>query len=163
MIVRTRNMRLIWMTAAAMVLAGTVQACPDWRNEPTYGTFDLSRAMVEQGQSLELVAGGSSNIANCSMSRTTDMAGFLERAPDVRFQLSDVEGLRLRIWVAAAQNCDTVLLLNGGTIDWYYDDDDAGDMQASIVLTRPVSGQLDVWVGTYDGGYCDARLMIAGS
>ncbi|MEL6960550.1 MAG: hypothetical protein AAGL89_16525 [Pseudomonadota bacterium] len=154
-------MRLVWIVASALLIGAAAQACPDWRVDPTYGTYDLNRERLEQGQMLELVAGGASNLADCNVGRGTDMAGFVERAPDVRFMMSDVEGLRLRIWVEAVQSCDTVLVLTGGTIDWYYDDDDAGDMQAAIVLTRPVSGQLDVWVGTYDGGYCDARLMLA--
>ena len=31
------------------------------------------------------------------------------------------------------------------------DDDDNGNLDPKIVLTRPVDGRIDVWIGTFDG------------
>jgi len=52
------------------------------------------------------------------------------------------------------------LLINTGSTSWYYDDDDNGNADARISLTRPANGRIDVWVGTYDGTYCDAKLSL---
>ena len=54
----------------------------------------------------------------------------------------------------------TELLINTGSANWYYDDDDNGNMDPKITLTYPSDGYLDVWVGTYDGQYCDATLRL---
>jgi hypothetical protein len=51
-------------------------------------------------------------------------------------------------------------LINTASVNWYYDDDDNGDLDPKIVLTRPADGYLDIWVGTYDGAYCDAILSL---
>ena len=56
--------------------------------------------------------------------------------------------------------CDSVLLVNTGAMNWYYDDDDNGNLDALITLTRPSNGWLDVWVGTHDGEVCDAVLSL---
>jgi hypothetical protein len=69
-----------------------------------------------------------------------------------------MSGLRLEISVIS--KCDSALLINTASANWYYDDDDNGNMDPKIVLTRPLDGYLDVWVGTYDGDYCDAILEL---
>ncbi|MEL6960549.1 MAG: hypothetical protein AAGL89_16520 [Pseudomonadota bacterium] len=141
-------------------LASAAAACPDWRFNPTYGAYSLSQGQLNQGQSLTLVAGGSIDWANCPHIRvgSDDGPGWFEQAPDVRFFVNGVEGRNLTIRITSA--CDSALLINTGTASWYYDDDDAGNLDAQIVLTRPVSGQIDVWAGTYNGEYCDARVSI---
>jgi len=45
-------------------------------------------------------------------------------------------------------------------VNWFYDDDDNGNLDPRIVLTRPSNGIIDIWVGTYDGEYCDAVLSL---
>ncbi len=157
-------MKFILSTIAAMVLtAGAAQACPNWNNNPTYGAYDLSLAQLRAGQSLSLTAGGSVDWNGCPHIRvgSDDGPGFFEVAPDVRFFVNNVEGRRLTIAINSA--CDSTLLINTQSASWYYDDDDNGNADAKIVLTRPLSGQIDVWVGTYDGQYCDARVSIQAS
>lgn len=143
-----------------IVMAGAAQACPNWNNNPTYGAYNLSLAQLRSGQSLSLTAGGSFDWNNCQHIRvgTDDGPGFFEAAPDVRFFVNNVEGRRLTISVLSA--CDSTLLINTQSASWFYDDDDNGNADAKIVLTRPISGQIDVWVGTYDGQYCDANVSI---
>lgn len=62
--------------------------------------------------------------------------------------------------IAVQSRCDAALLINTGSATWYYDDDDNGNQDPKIVLTRPADGWLDIWVGTYDGQYCDAVLQM---
>lgn len=155
--------RLLLSTLAIVGLAGAAQACPNWNNNPTYGAYNLSLGQLRQGQTLSLTAGGSVNWNNCPHIRvgTDDGPGFFEVAPDARFHVNNVEGRRLTISIISA--CDSTLLINTQSTSWFYDDDDNGNADAKIVLTRPLSGQIDVWVGTYDGQYCDAQLSIQAS
>ncbi len=149
--------------AACVLMAGAAQACPNWQNNPTYGSYDLSLSQLRAGHGLSLTAGGSFDWKNCQHIRvgTDDGPGYFEAAPDVRYFVNNVEGRRLSIFVQSA--CDSTLLINTQSASWYYDDDDNGNADAKIVLTRPLSGQIDVWVGTYDGQYCDANVYIQAS
>lgn len=151
---------VFWTFVAMLGLTTAAAACPDWRYNPTYGEYALSQGQLNQGQSLSLTAGGSIDWAGCPHIKvgTDDGPGWFEQQPDVRFFVSGVEGRNLTIRITSA--CDSALLINTGTATWYYDDDDAGNLDAQIVLTSPVSGQIDVWAGTYDGEYCDARVSI---
>lgn len=62
--------------------------------------------------------------------------------------------------ISVVSRCDAALLINTGNRNWFYDDDDNGNLDPRIVLTRPSNGIIDVWVGTYDGEYCDAVLSM---
>lgn len=157
-------MKLFLSSIFGLVLtAGGALACPNWNNNPTYGTYDLSLSQLRSGPSWSLTAGGSIDWSNCQHIRvgTDDGPGFFEAAPDFRFFVNNVEGRRLTISVLSA--CDSTLLINTQSATWYYDDDDNGNGDAKIVLTRPLSGQIDVWVGTYDGAYCDANVRVQAS
>ena len=79
-------------------------------------------------------------------------------APDFSLELSGMDPFRLVLKVVS--ECDSVLLVNTGAMNWYYDDDDNGNLDALITLTRPSNGWLDVWVGTHDGETCDAVLSL---
>lgn len=62
--------------------------------------------------------------------------------------------------ISVVSRCDSALLINTASGSWYYDDDDNGNLDPRIVLTRPLDGQIDIWVGTYDGDFCDAQLRM---
>lgn len=154
-------MRLFILTVLSVIgLAGAAQACPNWNLNPSYGSYNLSLGQLRQGQSLSLLAGGDKYVWNCpNVNPQTDTgAGYFTSQPDARFFVNGIEGNRLIISVRS--NCDSALLINTGTATWYYDDDDLGNLDPQIVLTRPRSGQIDVWVGTYDGQTCDAVLYM---
>lgn len=154
-------MRLfIFSLLSCIGLAGAAQACPNWNLNPNYGSYNVSLNQLRSGQQLSMQAGGNNYIWNCpNVNPQTDRgAGYFTSPPDARFFINGIEGNRLIISVRS--NCDAALLINTGTATWYYDDDDAGNLDPQIVLTRPNSGQFDIWVGTYDGQYCDAVLYL---
>ncbi len=97
------------------------------------------------------VAGGNNNIRNCrNVTPGTDRGrGYVTTAPDFTFSLSGMGAYQLVVSVVS--ECDSVLLVNTSSANWYYDDDDNGNLDAKIVLTRPSDGRLDVWVGTENG------------
>ena len=67
---------------------------------------------------------------------------------------------RYKLAISVVSRCDAALLINTGSVNWFYDDDDNGNLDPRIVLTRPSNGIIDIWVGTYDGDYCDAVLSM---
>ncbi len=141
-------------------LFGTVAAaCPDytiWGNE----SYEASAQQLRTRRDFNVVAGGSNYIWNCrGINPGTDRgAGYFTTQPDFSFDLRGMSGHTLVISVVS--RCDAALLVNTGNRNWFYDDDDNGNLDPRIVLTRPSNGIIDVWVGTYDGEYCDAVLSM---
>ncbi|PWG18290.1 hypothetical protein [Salibaculum griseiflavum] len=151
--------RILAMALLAFGAAGAAQACPDWRLEAA-ASYNLSGDQLRKAQGADVIAGGENYIWNCrGINPQSDQgAGYFTSNPDFRFFISDLE--RYQLVVSVISQCDSALLINTQSASWYYDDDDNGNLDPRIVLTRPISGQIDVWVGTYDGEYCDARLML---
>jgi len=67
---------------------------------------------------------------------------------------------RYQLVISVVSECDSILLINTGAVNRYYDDDDNGNYDARISLSRPSNGWLDIWVGTHDGKTCDATLSL---
>lgn len=153
-------MRLLIVAALSLFgFTGAVQACPDytqWGSE----SYNASGGQLRQRRDFNVVAGGENYIWNCRNIRpgTDQGAGYFTTAPDFSFDLSGMNGLRLVVSVRS--RCDSALLINTGSANWFYDDDDNGNLDPKIVLTRPSNGIVDIWVGTYDGQFCDAVLSL---
>ena len=153
-------MRLLLIAVLAFFgFSGAVQACPDytiWGNE----SYNASGSQLRQRQDFSVVAGGENYIWNCrGINPQSDRgAGYFTTTPDFSFDLSGMNNLQLVISVVS--RCDSALLINTGNVNWFYDDDDNGNLDARIVLTRPSNGIIDIWVGTYDGEYCEAVLSL---
>ena len=138
--------------------AGLANACPNYNvHAPIYSA---SGPQLWQAHSFSVTAGGDWNIQACGNVRpNTDRGqGFFTAQPDFTFDLNQMGGYQLALSVVS--DCDSALLINTGSANWYFDDDDNGNYDPRIVLTRPANGILDVWVGTFDGAYCNARLTL---
>lgn len=134
-------------------------ACPNF-DLAAGESYRASGQQLRQPKFFDIVAGGDNYIWNCRNVRpgTDQGAGYFPSAPDFSFQLSNMGGLKLV--VSLVSECDAALLINTASANWYYDDDDNGNLDPRIVLTRPANGRIDIWVGTYDGDYCNARLRM---
>ncbi len=153
-------MKRLWL--AALMFGGfgtTAVACPDF-NVAAVDAYEATGGQLRQPRVFNVVAGGENYIWNCNNIQpgTDQGAGYFTTQPDFSFTLSGMAGLRLV--VSAVSNCDSALLINTSSANWYYDDDDNGNLDPRIVLTRPVDGRIDVWMGTYDGAYCNAQLRM---
>ncbi|MEY1555153.1 hypothetical protein AB3Y40_05915 [Yoonia sp. R2331] len=150
--------RIFGLAVVLAGLAGGAVACPDF-NQSGPGA-ELSAAQMRKGVSYGVQAGGNSLVWNCpNVQPGTDRgAGYFTSRPDFTFLLSGMGGSRLAVSVVS--QCDAALLINTSAANWYYDDDDNGNYDPKITLTRPSDGYLDVWVGTYDGDVCDAVLTL---
>lgn len=145
-------------------MATAAAACPDIQ---AYGeTYKVTGAQLYSRVELPVVAGGNNRISSCSNVRPSSDArdwgdGWVSTPPDFSIQLSGMGGYKLSIGALTnVSGCDPILLINTGTANFYYDDDDWGDGDAKIDLTRPSNGWLDIWVGTYGGAVCDAVLVL---
>lgn len=150
---------LICTLALAFGAATPAAACPDFNVSAVEG-YQATGGQLRQPRTFNVVAGGENYIWNCpAIEPGTDQgAGYFTTQPDFSFALNDMDGLRLVI--SAISECDSALLINTSSANWYYDDDDNGNLDPRIVLTQPVDGRIDVWMGTYDGQYCGAELRM---
>jgi hypothetical protein len=46
-------------------------------------------------------------------------------------------------------NVDAMLLINDPNGNWRCNDDSHGGLQPTVDFVNPISGQYDIWVGTY--------------
>ncbi|SDW72363.1 hypothetical protein [Roseicitreum antarcticum] len=154
-------MKLTIAVAALFVSASSALACPDytlWGNE----TYEVTGDQLYTPRSFSVVAGGDTNLERCRIRSPTwngAMPGFVISKPDFSITVRGVAGYELEF--RTVSSCDTVLLINTAGANWYFDDDDNGNADAKIRLTRPSGdGIYDVWIGTYNGDYCDAQLIV---
>ncbi len=138
-------------------LGGAALACPD---KTAYGeTYEFSGKELYAEKLFAVRAGGEHSIVACGIRSESDRGrGYVISAPDFTFNIAGMS--RYRLVISVVSECDSVLLINTASENWYYDDDDNGNLDARITLSRPADGWLDVWVGTHDGAYCDAVLSL---
>lgn len=134
-------------------------ACPDFNLSPQ-ASYQTSGQQLYSKRGFDVVAGGDNYIWNCPNVRpgTDTGAGYFPSSPDFSFQLSGMSPYQLVLSVVS--ECDAALLINTASANWYYDDDDNGNYDPRITLTRPADGRVDIWIGTFDGEYCDAQLQL---
>ncbi len=141
---------LFAMTAAAA-------ACPTYSQ--TGASYSYTGQQLYSPQSFGVVAGGPNNIRNCNVpgvSRT----GYVTTAPDFTFYLSGMDQYYLVADVVS--QCDSVLLVNTANATWMFDDDSNGNLDPRLEIrgANNLNGRVDIWVGSYNGTYCDATLNM---
>jgi secreted trypsin-like serine protease len=91
--------------------------------------------------------------------------GFVAEAPDVRITYEAGNQYPLRFFVVG--EADTTLLINQPDGTWLCNDDRVeGDLNPEIYLSQPLTGQYDIWVGTYEdpdtlGEFPDVALRVS--
>lgn len=149
--------RILVALALAGFSAGAL-ACPDYSKDGD--KYEFSGKELYTPKRFELVAGGGSELRSCHNVEPASARGrgWVTTRPDFTFYLSSLSGYDLDIRVTS--ECDAVLLVNSAAANWYYDDDGNGNLDPQVRLSNPSSGWYDVWVGTFDGRYCDATLTL---
>lgn len=131
-------------------------ACPQVSENGT--ELQYSAADLWDSKSFKVTAGGGQDLEDCYFDGLRNIAGFVAISPDFELYYDGSKGFELSFTVVSA--CDSILLINTANENWYYDDDDAGNGDAKIRLSRPSEGWYDVWVGTFSPSTCDARLIL---
>lgn len=144
---------------AGVAVASPAAACPNY-DLPAVAAYRASGDELYTQRSFPVTAGGDYDLSRCRNVRPqTDRGrGFVTANPDFSFELSGMG--RYQLVISVISQCDSVLLINTGSASWYYDDDDNGNLDAKISLTRPANGRVDIWVGTQNGSACDATLYL---
>jgi len=114
--------------------------------------LNLSEADLATPFGASVTAGGDQNLANCGYA-----GGYVIAQPDFSINLADISG-PLQVSVASP-GCDTVLLVNAPDGSWWYNDD-SGESLEPWMQVDVTPGRMDVWVGTYDGSFCAATLVV---
>ena len=152
-------MKKFLLTIVFAIIPGIAMACPEIDLNGTELRF--SGEQLYQARSFSVVAGGTEDISRCGIRNRTDgrPVGFVARAPDFELYFRG-DGYQLEFRVES--DCDSVLLINTGAANWYYDDDDNKDSfrDAKIRLTRASDGWYDIWIGTNTPGNCNAYLIL---
>ncbi|MBL8547657.1 MAG: peptidase S1 [Hyphomonadaceae bacterium] len=121
---------------------------PDYSLEPAYGVADLAAGFTPDPHTSDILAGGTIHASAVGENCT----GWVARAPDYRVNwTAGSNGLPLVFSVTS--EADTTLVINDAEGNWVCDDDSGnGPLNPSVSFATPVSGQYDVWVGTYAEG-----------
>ncbi|MEX0628527.1 MAG: hypothetical protein WEB63_07360 [Cucumibacter sp.] len=153
-------MKVIFAALLVALFTVAAQACPDYR----LGGKGLSYNATElyQSHSFKVIAGGEEDLERCDIRVLNPpprfATGYVTESPDFELDYSSTRGYALELRVES--ECDAVLLVNTGAGNWYFDDDDNGNLDPKIRLTQPSGGIYDVWIGTFDGDACDAVLIL---
>ena len=141
--------------AGTLALVSDVLSCPNpaLPGKEAY-TFPLSD--LAAGQRLPLVAGGKTDIENCTVPGLSANGTYIDR-PDF---VIDTDTRSSLIFESEGQ-CDTVLIVHDGAGTWHFSDDDAPDSNGGyITLSDTIPGPYQVWVGTYGEDLCEGALLI---
>jgi hypothetical protein len=141
--------------AAALVCLPLSAAAQNVAAVPTYGTVNLSAGFTPDPQIRAVTAGGNNytQLGGCN-------AYIHAAAPDLDLNYS-AGGYPLTI--NARSGTDVTLLVNAPDGSWYCDDDSGDGTDAAITFGSPMSGQYNVWVGTYNaqsGTLPEAQIYI---
>ena len=153
---------LLASLAALGLLATGAAACPTISQGAQ--TYSFSGTQLLQPVGINVTAGGNFDLASCphifnnlGSDRLQYTGTYFTGQPDFSINLSDMN--RYKLDVRVVSDCDAALLINTGAVNWYFDDDDLGNYDPRIWLTRPSGGRLDVWIGALDGP-CNAQLQL---
>ncbi len=148
---------VLFVLMSGLMVPGVAQACPEISLNGT--ELRYTGQGLYQPKAFPVVAGGSENIAYCGIYNRTSgkPEGYVARAPD--FELY-YQGNGYELEFRVESECDSILLINTGAANWYWDDDDNGNLDAKIRLTRASDGWYDIWIGTIGPETCNARLIL---
>lgn len=130
---------------------------PDWELAPFFGEVTLVTGYEDDPHVVELQSGGT---IDAERAIGGDCAGFIAEAPDYRVYYT--AGDRYPLIFSVESDEDTTLVISDPNADWVCDDDSGPGLNPEVFFNRPLSGQYDIWVGTYEGNYtADAALLIS--
>jgi hypothetical protein len=135
--------------APAVLHISEVDQRPDFTLDPAYGTADLVSGFQPDPFTVGIQAGGE---LDASAMGLPGCMGWIARAPDYRVNWTAGSGTLPLVFSVAAE-ADTTLVINDAAGNWVCDDDGGNNgLNPAITFADPVSGQYDIWVGTYSEG-----------
>lgn len=129
--------------AALAALSTTGAEAQNYNLRPAFGSIQLNAGFLPDPVTRRVQAGGDNHFSGSS---GCPGGGWFANAPDYRLHYR-AGGYALTIYVSAPG--DTMLLVNDPQTRWYCNDDFNG-LDPLIRFNNPLSGQYDIWVGTYN-------------
>lgn len=130
----------------------------DFSQNPTFGERALSAGFLPDPFTVEVTSGGVVNASYLPGSCT----GWASEAPDYRLNWSgDSDELRI-LFEAYDGDDDATLIINLPDGTWSCNDDATFEtLNPMVIITNPMVGQYDIWVGSYsEGDYIAGTLSI---
>jgi len=143
--------RTIALLGVFLVVGVLGVGAQDWQLQPTYGDTELAAGFQPDPFEQTVVAGGTIDLSELGY------YGYVAEAPDFDLRYTSGE-YQLTIKVENT-NADTLLLVNTPDGQWHFNDDSNG-LDPAITFSPPQDGLYDIWIGTLNGEYADARLVI---
>jgi hypothetical protein len=113
----------------------------DWSAQPTYGTVNLNSGFSPDPYMRSISAGGSQAVPDFG----AGCRGYAATAPDIDLNYN-AGGYQLNIY--AKSGSDVTLIVNGPDGNWYCSDD-ANGTNPHVNFSSPMSGNYNIWIGTY--------------
>ena len=113
----------------------------DWSAQPTYGTINLSAGFSPDPHMRSISAGGSQAVPDFG----AGCRGYAATAPDLDLNYN-AGGFPLNIY--AKSGSDVTLIVNAPDGSWHCSDDVSGT-NPQVHFSRPLSGNYNIWIGTY--------------
>jgi len=126
----------------------------DWSLSPNAGTYE--RFAGDSALVLDLQAGGDVDV----QAQLPECRGYATSAPDIRLNYTADGG---PLVISVQSDRDTTLIVSDPDAGWICDDDSGSGVNPQLVLEDPLSGQYDIWIGTYSQGTGDATVTISES
>lgn len=130
------------LVAGVLALAATSAAAQNYSLNPSFGTQWLSAGFSPDPYRVPVTAGGRLNASNVGC------VGYIANAPD--FRLNYQSG-GYSLYFSVQSSADTTLVVNAPDGRWYCNDDFNG-YNPAVIFATPMSGQYDVWIGSYNPG-----------
>ncbi len=137
------------LVSAAALAALSFAAAAHAQNisaDPLYGTVNLDTGFMPDPVPVEVLAGGPDSATGLG----PGCGGYIMNAqPDVRLNFTAGQQFPLNLYVIS--QADTTLAVNLPNGQWMCNDD-ANGLNPLVSLQPAMSGQYDIWVGTYQPG-----------
>ena len=135
------------------LLAGSVDAQPNWRAPAKYESVTLESGFTPDPHTVTVRAGGTDR----NPISGSGCAGYIDSAqPDVN--LTHTAG-RSRLYIYVRSDTDTTLLVNDASGNWHCSDD-FNESSPAIILENPPSGNYNIWVGSYEQTATGERAVV---
>ncbi len=145
--------------ASLLLFAGAATAQVNVMGTPTFGTYSINSGFTPDPIGYAVTAGGTQ--ASGGMMTAAGVpcnAGWIASVPDVRVNYT-AGAFPLRFYVNGP-GTDTTLAVNAPDGSWHCNDDTVG-LHPVIDFASPMSGQYDIFVGTFSQGqYPSIQLMV---
>lgn len=151
-------LRLTAITGLAFGLS-TATLAQDISAEPNSGTITLDANFTPDPTTMEVTSGGSINVSEV----IPGCSGYISDAPDVRLTFTAQPSPdAYPLYIYALSSDDTTLVINAPDGEWYCNDDGNEGLDPSVVFSPAMSGDYEIWVGSYDEDeFHDAKLSVS--